>query len=367
VEEYENRQAEILEDSKQRISAQRKAEFLQEYDRQYGTLLDQDERQAFDDRMGEQSRQQEVLMAPRVADHLAWLQSAAFLDALDFYDSRDPTWGWAYSIQVMQATAGMDGSEAGAALLAQWWRDMNMNDRSNLAWAVYCLNQYEIRHAAQQDIEAFRARDARFANADDDSWIGPQPQRIMDGFKQLTVAFNTANDVLEGGQTPEWFRSGALGITLAWYTQFMRGFFEKARHETLDRATLRTSLGLMQAQLARHAARMGVKRLWFSKGREREIAKAKRFLARDIETALDGTGSQFMQFRLGVAVAIVESYALYQTLSKHDKDTRDYANAAGSFVVLAAAVADTAASGINMVMVMGKYHATDVGKAAHFR
>ncbi|MBZ9556803.1 MULTISPECIES: T6SS effector BTH_I2691 family protein [unclassified Modicisalibacter] len=366
AEEYEQRQAEILEDSSRRITAERGAEFRREYDGQYAPLLDQNARQAFDERMAEQSRRREALMAPRAADHLAWLQGSAFLDALDFYDSRGPIWGWAYSIQVVQATMGMEGTEAGAALLDQWWRDMNMHDRSNLAWAVYCLNQYDIRRAGQQDIEAFRAKEAQLTGTDDGSWIGPEPQNILQGFKQLIVAFNTANAALEG-ETPDWFRSNRLGVTMAWYTQFMKGFFEKARSETMDRATLRVSLGLMRAQLARRAARIGVNRRWFSKGSARELAKAKRFLSRDIQTALEGNGSQFMQFRLGVAVAIIESYALYQTLSKQDKDSRDYAQVAGSLAFLAAAIADTAASGINMVMVMGKYHATDVGKVARFQ
>ncbi|MDO0944137.1 esterase/lipase family protein [Chromohalobacter israelensis] len=89
--------------------------------------------------------------------------------------------------------------------------------------------------------------------------------------------------------------------------------------------------------------------------------------ARYWATAPEDNGSQFMQFRLGVAVAIIESYALYQTLSKQDKDARDYTKMAGAFVLVASAIADTAASSINMVMVMGKYHATDVGKAAQFR
>jgi len=345
---------------------ERGSEFRQEYDSQYAPLLDQDARQAFDDSMAKQSRRQEALMAPRVADHLAWLQSTSFLDALDYYDSRDPVWGWAYSIQVVQATVGMEGTEQGAALLDQWWRDINMNDRSNLAWAVYCLNQYDIRLAGQQDIEAFRARDAHVAGTDDDSWMGPEPQNILQGFKHLTTAFNTANAALEG-ESPSWFRTNRLGVTMAWYTQFMKGFFEKARSETLDRTTLRISLGLMRAQLARHAAQIGVSRRWFSKGSARELAKAKRFLSRDMQAALEGNGSQFMQFRLGVAVAIIESYALYQTLSKQDKDSRDYARIAGAFVLVASAIADTAASSINMVMVMGKYRATDVGKAAQFR
>ncbi|WP_298839436.1 T6SS effector BTH_I2691 family protein [uncultured Salinicola sp.] len=366
AEEYEERQAEILESSSQRITVERGAEFRQEYDSQYAPLLDQNARQAFDDRMAEQSRRQEALMAPRVSDHLAWLRGAPFLDALDYYDSRDPIWGWAYSIQVVQATVGMEGTEAGAALLDQWWRDMNMNDRSNLAWAVYCLNQYDIRRAGQQDIDAFRAKDAKVADAEDDSWIGPEPQNILQGFKQLIAAFNTANAALEG-ETPDWFRSKQLGVTMAWYTQFMKGFFEKARSETMDRATLRISLGLMRAQLARHAAQIGVNRRWFSKGSARELAKAKRFLSRDMQAALEGNGSQFMQFRLGVAVAIIESYALYQTLSKQDKDSRDYAKIAGAFVVVAGSIADTAASSINMVMVMGKYRATDVGEAARFQ
>jgi hypothetical protein len=366
TEQYEERKARLLEESAHRIMTERGSEFRQEYDSQYAPLLDQDARQAFDDSMAKQSRRQEALMAPRVPDHLAWLQSRSFLDMLDYYDSRDPIWGWAYSIQVVQATVGMEGTEQGAALLDQWWRDMNMNDRSNLAWAVYCLNQYDIRRAGQQDIEAFRARDARFANVDDDSWMGPEPQNILQGFKHLTTAFNTANAALEG-ESPSWFRTNRLGVTMAWYAQFMKGFFEKARSETLDRTTLRISLGLMRAQLARHAAQIGVSRRWFSKGSARELAKAKRFLSRDMQAALEGNGSQFMQFRLGVAVAIIESYALYQTLSKQDKDTRDYTRIAGAFVLVASAIADTAASSINMVMVMGKYRATDVGKAAQFR
>ncbi|ABE57570.1 T6SS effector BTH_I2691 family protein [Chromohalobacter israelensis] len=366
AEEYEERQAEILESSSQRITAERGEEFRQEYDSQYAPLLDQNARKAFDDSMAKQSQIQEVLMAHRVSDHLAWLQSTSFLDALDYYDSRDPIWGWAYSIQVVQATVGMEGTEEGAALLDQWWRDMNMNDRSNLAWAVYCLNQYDIRRAGQQDIDAFRAKETRVADTDDDSWMGPEPQNILQGFKHLTTAFNTANAALEG-ESPSWFRTNRLGVTMAWYTQFMKGFFEKARSETMDRTTLRISLGLMRAQLARHAAQIGVNRRWFSKGSSRELAKAKRFLSRDMQTALEGNGSQFMQFRLGVAVAIIESYALYQTLSKQDKDARDYTKMAGAFVLVASAIADTAASSINMVMVMGKYRATDVGKAAQFR
>ncbi|WP_157958929.1 hypothetical protein [Salinicola sp. RZ23] len=140
-----------------------------------------------------------------------------------------------------------------------------------------------------------------------------------------------------------------------------------ARSETMDRATLRISLGLVRAQLARHAAQIGVNRRWFSKGSARELAKAKRFLSHDMRAALEGNGSQFMQFRLGVAVAIIESYALCQTLSKQDKDSRDYAKIAGALVVVAGSIADTAASSINMVMVMGKYRATDVGKAARFQ
>lgn len=366
TEEYETRQAEIFESSARRIAAERGAEFRQAYDSQYAPLLDQNARESFDDRMAEQSRRQEALMTARVSDHLAWLRGTPFLDALDFYDSRDPIRGWAYSIQVVQATVGMEGTEDGAALLDQWWHDMDMNDRSNLAWAVYCLNQYDIRRAGQQDIDAFRASDARVTDTDDDSWLGPEPQNILQGFRHLIAAFNTANAALEG-ETPDWFRSNRLGITMAWYTQFMQGFFEKARSETLDRTTLRISLGLMRAQLARHAAQIGVNRSWFSKGSARELAKAKRFLSRDMQAALEGNASQFMQFRLSVAVALIESYALYQTLSKQDKDSRDYARIAGSLAFLVASIADTAVSSIHMVMAMGRYHATDVGRAARFQ
>lgn len=364
--EYADNQASVLKASSERIAAERKREFQQEYDDKYAPLLDQNARERFEQDMAEESQQQETLMAPRAPDHLAWLRSEALHDALNWYDPHEIIWGWAYSIQVMQATIGMEATEQGASQLAEWWRNMDMQDTQNLAWGVYCLNQHSIRQAGQNDIRDFHRFEARFAQGDDDSWIGPEPARIMDGFKQLTVAFNTANSALVA-ESPEWFKSSALGITMAWYTQFMYGFFEKTRSEAMDRTTLRISLGLVQAQLAYHASQMGVKRVWFSKGSERELAKARRFLARDMAAALDGTGSQFMQFRLGVVVAIIESYALYQALSKSDKGARDYAKIAGSLVVLAAAIVETVSASLNMLLVVGKYHATDVGTAARMR
>ncbi|SEF73751.1 T6SS effector BTH_I2691 family protein [Marinobacterium lutimaris] len=365
VEEYEERQATILEESTRRITAERTTEFQHEYDSTYAPLLNQNARQTFDDSMADESRRQETLLANRVQDHLAWLQGDPFLNALDLYDSRDPIRGWAYSIQAVQATVGMEASEEGAALVSQWCRNIKMNDRSNLIWAVYCLNQYDIRRAGQQDIVAFRAKDTLAANSNDDSWLGPHPERIIQGFKHLIAAFNTANAALEG--PPDWFRSGRLGLTMAWYTQVMKGFFEKASIAPLDRGTLRISFGLMRAQLARDAAKIAINRRWFNKGSARELAKAKRYLARDMETALGGAASDFMQFRLGVVVAIIESFVLYEALSKQDKDSRDYMQMAGAFIVVAGSIADTAAAGANMVMVMGKYRATDVGSALRFR
>lgn len=367
AEEYQQGQVEVFEESKQRISTQRKAEFEQEYDQKYKPLLDQDAREAFEARMADKSLEQEALLASRADAHLAWLQSESFLDSLEWYDSRSIIWGWSYAIQVMQATIGMDGTEKGAALLAEWWKDINLRDRANLAWGVYCLNQMEIRSAGTEDIQEFRANDAAHTNAADDTgWIGPDPARIMDGFKQLTTAFGTANSAL-AVDTPEWFRTSSLGITMGWYTQFMRGFFENARIETMDRATLRITLGLMKAQLARQASQIGIKRLWLSRGLPHEEAKVRRFLTRDISATLDANSTQFLRFRLGVVVAIIETYSLYDALSRHNKGTRDYAKIAGSAVTLVAAIADTVATGINMLLVMGKYRATDVGAAATFQ
>lgn len=72
-----------------------------------------------------------------------------------------------------------------------------------------------------------------------------------------------------------------------------------------------------------------------------------------------------MQWRLSLVVALIESYSLYNALSKQNKGSRDYMQIAGSFILVAGSIADTAAAGVNMVM--GKYRATDIGKAARFQ
>ena len=368
AEEYESRQQEIFDSARVRIKAQRADEYRREYNKKYAPLLDQQARRRFDAEMDEMSQAYERKFEARSSDHLWWVQSTAFLDALDFYDSRDLIWGWAYAIQVTMAMVGMDGSTDGAALLSRWWLDVNMTDRGNLAWSVYCLNQEEMRSKARQDIESFRSRDQADAGPDDQSWLGQNSMLVADSFKQLSLAFIAANSVI-GGATPEWFKNSRLGITMTWYTQFVRMFFEKGGLERIERSLIRIVLGLKVASMGEGAGRLNIKNLIFNRTQRdaNKLYNNSFYTTQEIDDAIGRNSNNFLNARMAAILGISELILLYNILSREEKGSRDYFQAATSATLLLAAIADTAAAYQCAVISIRRYLSAAVPDISSYR
>lgn len=375
--QYESNAQQIYDAAYAGITKDQEKEYLEEYKRKYAPLIDQGARKKFDQRIDKRSKEQEALLALRAEDHIAWLTSTSFLDALDLYDNRDYVFGWAYSIQVMQATIGMDGTDKGKSLLQSWYYDINLRDRSNLVWSSYALNQTNIRVKGQEELEKFQEKDNR--NCDDsDGWIGPSANKLVDGFKQISTAFNDANKAIsDPSSLPSWFKKNFLNTTMTWYTQFIGGIFSKVngglKVSSLERKVIRSTLKLLTSQLPKQAADIGMARKWYKRGasagkkKAQALAHASDYLEHDINQAINGSSSDFLKTRLSIISVLIESYGLCQALSKQNKNSRDYEKIAGSCVVLFGAISDTAASSVGMVVLMGKYHKTDIGDAAKFR
>ena len=105
---------------RERVTRQRRLDMREYSWEKYAPYVDEDRRQAFLAEYHQVVAEADALTRSRAADHLLWMKSEQLLDALDVFDRNDIEQGRLFEAELGKAIIGMNATQAGETLLAQW-------------------------------------------------------------------------------------------------------------------------------------------------------------------------------------------------------------------------------------------------------
>ena len=323
--------------AEQQRQEQRAIEQAQQHrwDSQYAPYLDEPRIQAFLAEYQAAVERADQLKDARAADHLLWLQSSALLDALDYYDRRDPRSGLAFEAQLGAAVAGMNSTDAGEALLAQW-SDTNRVSRSNLFWRGLGQNQ----SATLEQINSLLAQHNHLPRLDEAAL-----QALTLG---LTETFEKTHGLISevsfDAPPTGIHHGGAVLMIKTFGTRLLDSRLAQLSDRPLNLAlgwVLKARLGRLGQQLQFHNSGAPL-----SAGAQHKLNRA---AARSLQQGLDrGTNAVRLDLRLGTTLSLLQLWNLKLRAEKTDKGSREYIELAAAMVAVSAAGLELAAVAVGL-------------------
>ena len=323
--------------AEQQRQEQRAIEQAQQHrwDSQYAPYLDEPRIQAFLAEYQAAVERADQLKDARAADHLLWLQSSALLDALDYYDRRDPRSGLAFEAQLGAAVAGMNSTDAGEALLAQW-SDTNRVSRSNLFWRGLGQNQ----SATLEQINSLLAQHNHLPRLDEAAL-----QALTLG---LTETFEKTHGLISevsfDAPPTGIHHGGAVLMIKTFGTRLLDSRLAQLSDRPLNLAlgwVLKARLGRLGQQLQFHNSGAPL-----SAGAQHKLNRA---AARSLQQGLDrGTNAVRLDLRLGATLSLLQLWNLKLRAEKTDKGSREYIELAAAMVAVSAAGLELAAVAVGL-------------------
>ena len=323
--------------AEQQRQEQRAIEQAQQHrwDSQYAPYLDEPRIQAFLAEYQAAVERADQLKDARAADHLLWLQSSALLDALDYYDRRDPRSGLAFEAQLGAAVAGMNSTDAGEALLAQW-SDTNRVSRSNLFWRGLGQNQ----SATLEQINSLLAQHNHLPRLDEAA------------LQALTLGLTETFEKTHGLISEVSFDAPPTGIHHGGAVLMIKTFGTRlldSRLAQLSDRPLNLALGwVLKARLGR----LGQQLQFHNSGAPLSAGarhKLNRAAARSLQQGLDrGTNAVRLDLRLGTTLSLLQLWNLKLRAEKTDKGSREYIELAAAMVAVSAAGLELAAVAVGL-------------------
>ena len=323
--------------AEQQRQEQRAIEQAQQHrwDSQYAPYLDEPRIQAFLAEYQAAVERADQLKDARAADHLLWLQSSALLDALDYYDRRDPRSGLAFEAQLGAAVAGMNSTDAGEALLAQW-SDTDRVSRSNLFWRGLGQNQ----SATLEQINSLLAQHNHLPRLDEAAL-----QALTLG---LTETFEKTHGLISevsfDAPPTGIHHGGAVLMIKTFGTRLLDSRLAQLSDRPLNLAlgwVLKARLGRLGQQLQFHNSGAPL-----SAGAQHKLNRA---AARSLQQGLNrGTNAVRLDLRLGTTLGLLQLWNLKLRAEKTDKGSREYIELAAAMVAVSAAGLELAAVAVGL-------------------
>ncbi len=323
--------------AEQQRQEQRAIEQAQQHrwDSQYAPYLDEPRMQAFLAEYQAAVERADQLKDARAADHLLWLQSSALLDALDYYDRRDPRSGLAFEAQLGAAVAGMNSTEAGEAVLAQW-SDTDRVSRSNLFWRGLGQNQ----SASLEQINSLLAQHNHLSRLDEAA-LQALTLGLAETFEKThglisEVSFDAPPTGIHHG--------GAVLMIKTFGTRLLDSRLAQLSDRPLNLAlgwVLKARLGRLGQQLQFHNGGAPL-----SAGAQHKLNRA---AARSLQQGLErGTQTARLDLRLGTTLSLLQLWNLKLRAEKTDKGSREYIELAAAMVAVSAAGLELAAVAVGL-------------------
>lgn len=307
----------------------------QSWDDQYARYLDEARMQAFLGEYQAAVEHADQLKDARAADHVLWLQSSALLDALDYYDRRDPRSGLAFEAQLGAAVAGMNSTEAGEAVLAQW-SDTDRVSRSNLFWRGLGQNQ----SASLEQINSLLAQHNHLPRLDEAA-LQALTLGLAETFEKThglisEVSFDAPPTGIHHG--------GAVLMIKTFGTRLLDSRLAQLSDRPLNLAlgwVLKARLGRLGQQLQFHNGGAPL-----SAGAQHKLNRA---AARSLQQGLErGTQTARLDLRLGTTLSLLQLWNLKLRAEKTDKGSREYIELAAAMVAVSAAGLELAAVAVGL-------------------
>lgn len=320
----------------------------------YEDMLDWKGKAQIQAEFSRQDRRAQEEMDRRGDDHLAWLDSEMFEQALDVYDHNQPLWGQAFASQVALCVLGMNASSKGAARLASWWSDTDIAKR-NLAWRALTRNQSEIAKEARAAFATAKvaANELTVDNivaelGNSSAWF----QRVVDLLIKVDSAVQTA--ILSGAH--RWFDPARLPLSLSLFVSLHEFMLKLLPVDATNRLLLGPILGFVHATLGEVTTRLRLGEL-AAAGLTANANRVAGQINANIDRARDAAMREFQssgkgafhQMRGGLVLTLLESIIFGVKLSKKDEGDKEYLEYQAAFLITTAAGIELAALGVEIV------------------
>ncbi len=299
----------------------------------YAEHLNEDRRQAFLKDYQRVVDQADQAKDARADDHLRWLESESFLEALDAFDRNDTEQALLFEDQMGKAIVGMNATAVGEALLERW-RAADIS-RENLFWRSLAQNQI----ALEDEVKTLVPQQHSLVHLD--------PQTLQEKFKKLSDLYEKSGALLDAlaqsgiaGPPASYLAAGALMINTLGNT-----LFQGTLASNLDKPLNWLLARVLKSRLGHYSQHF---RLEMRDGKALSrgtLGRMDRATSRSFDEALRaGTKGPMAEVRLGGLLVMLEMWNLHNRFNAADKNSREYAELAAAMVGLAAAGLEIGAS-----------------------
>jgi len=305
----------------------------------YAGYIDEDMRQDFLKRYRNEVCKADAAKDARASDHLLWLQSEPFLDALDAFDRNDTEQALLFKDQMGKAIAGMNATAVGENLLERW-RKTGVS-RENLFWRSLAQNQESMESEVDQ----------LFGESDTLKSIDPvalqnRLKKLADLYEKSHAMLDSLADTSAGVGPPSGYLvGGAMLINTLGNSMFQ----SKAATAIVDAPFNKVAASVLLASLGRYAQRY---RLELRNGEALSrgaVARIDRSATQAFDDALrSGKMGPMTEVRIGGLLVVLETWSLFNRLSVQHKGTQEYAEVAGALIALAASGMELGAAAVSL-------------------
>ena len=317
----------------ERIAGQRRRESWDKY----APYIDEAMRQAFLAEYHRMVDETDKAKDARAADHLQWLQSEQFLNALDAFDRNDTEQGLLFEDQMGKAIVGMNATAVGEALLERW-REAGIS-RENLFWRSLAQNQ----ESAEDEIDRLFAERGILAQLD--------AQALQDRIKKLADIFDKAHALVDGlaqsataGPPASYLVGSALVVNTLGNT-----LFQSKLATAVDKPSNWLLANALHARMGRYAQHFRLETRGGKALGQGTVRRMDRSAASSFDDALRaGPKGPMAEVRVGGLLVVLELWNLTNRLNAVDKRSREYAEIAAAMTGLTAAGLEMGAAAVGL-------------------
>lgn len=293
----------------------------------YAGYIDEDMRQDFLKRYHDEVSKSDAAKDARAADHLLWLQSEPFLDALDAFDRNDTEQALLFEDQMGKAIVGMNATAAGEELLERW-RKAGVY-RENLFWRSLAQNQ----ESPESEVEQLFGQSNTLKSIDPVT-LQNRLKKLADLYEKSHVLLDSLAEAPTGGGPPSgYLAGGAILINTLGSSIFQ----SKAAATIVDAPLNKLAASVLLARLGRYATHY---RLELRNGKELgrgASARIDRSASRQFDEALRaGKAGPMTEIRIGSTLVFLEMWNLYNKMTTENKRSKEYVEIVAALVALTA-------------------------------
>ncbi len=149
----------------------------------------------------------------READHLKWVNSAQLVQAFETFDKSDPPSGHAFEGESALCTVGMTGTPASAKQVEKWISEVKCTP-DNIYLRGYYMNQLEIERAANEAMPKIQEMAQQAKSLDDlpGTTVAGFAKKLIDTYKKIDSAYDEFVRSPFEKQTTNWGKTREAAI-----------------------------------------------------------------------------------------------------------------------------------------------------------